>query len=1009
MRAFLLLVLLALQTRAFGSQVHPISLVFAPAPSPDGSTFAFEWDDDIWLASTDSGEARRIISAPGRDMFPQFSPDGSRIFFSSERSGSIQLYSATTDGKEITPHTLHTEGNFLECLSPDGSRALVRGLRDRSGYRPWRLLEVPLSGPPRETMLFDASAHSAAWSPDGRRILFCRGGELPYRRGFRGSRAARIWSYEIASRSFHCEIPGDFEARTPIWMPDGSGFYFVSNESGTANLWEKRVSQPPRQLTFHKDEDILTPGLSRDGSTLLYRHGFDLRHIHPQRPDQPRRLRVFTRESFAARDRQSLTIQGCHQADILPSSRTIVFSEQGELWLVSRPGAKTIRLTESACAEESPRFSPDGSRLYFLSDDGLRTEIHRARLDGQRLVEVSTLYSTAASIRSLSPSPDGSRIAWIEARGDIRVCAADGSGLQTLFPCWDSPTFDWSPDGRWLAIAAEDANANRDVYLVAADSATPPVNLTRHPAFDGSPRWSPDGTRLVFTSKRGPAGTAALWCIDFGKSGLSKDSSPATLQAKADKAKPLPTRDIEPRRVIWSHEPDRLYFQNRKTSDHRLYQLDLTSGGITTAFDSSGIPLRVMPDGTLLWRVKRVPHLLHQGTDTPVPIHATFERSHSGFLRLGFRRIWRTLGERFHDESMKGRDWPAMRDKYEDRAAAAVCSFEFDHVVGRLMGELNSSHLVFQHKPWDQETKPSPPGTQTLHPGLRFAPPDQSPGLLITEIIPGSPASRIRPALVRGETITHIAGHPVGKDSPLLPLFTGPTGMELAISIRDPQGGERTAALLCITYAQARELDAKARSTRARNVLAAHPHIAYLHLPDMSRDSLHTMEIFLHRASTDQKRALILDLRDNGGGREANRMLAMLQQTIPFTTRPRGGPDGYPMDRLPAVPWPHPVAVLCNQNTYSNSEIFCHAYLASGRGPLIGTATAGGVISAVMTDILGLGKLQIPFRTWQKPGTTTSLDLSGARPTLPVDLTPHDEHHQLDPQLAAAIQALARP
>jgi tricorn protease len=135
-------------------------------------------------------------------------------------------------------------------------------------------------------------------------------------------------------------------------------------------------------------------------------------------------------------------------------------------------------------------------------------------------------------------------------------------------------------------------------------------------------------------------------------------------------------------------------------------------------------------------------------------------------------------------------------------------------------------------------------------------------------------------------------------------------------------------------------------------------------------------------------------------------MLSIFQQSMPFTTLPRNGPEGYPHDRLPTVPWDRPVAVLCNENTYSNSEIFCHAFRAARRGPLIGTPTAGGVISAVMSDIPGLGKLQIPFRTWMDRETRTSLDLNGAQPTHPIGLTPSDEDEGLDPQLEKALELI---
>ena len=1006
MRPGLFILLLCLLPRLLAAAETPMLLLYGPALSPDGSSFAFEWDDDIWLASSESGEAHPIIQSPGRDMFPRISPDGSRIVFTSDLSGSPQIHSAPIHGGETIQHTFHTEGCQLECLSPDGSRAIIRGLRDRSGYKPWRLMEIDLTRPTRESLLFDASAYSPAWSPDSSHILFCRGGELPYRRGFHGSRASRIWSFEKSTRTFTLEVPGNFEARSPLWLPDGSGFYFVSNETGTANLWLKKSGESLRQLTFYQNDDILTPDLSHDGSTIIFRHGFELVRIHTASPEKTHTIRPFTRHPLADRSSESIPITGCHHADVSPDLTQVVFSEAGELWLIPQPGQKPIRLTDTPSAAEFPRFSPDGQWLYFLDDDGLTHNICRARFDGDKLSQIRPLVIGTASKSALTPSPCGKSIAWIEARGDLRVAEADGSHPRTVLPGWNKPTFSWSPDGRWLVVAAQDANANRDIHLVSAHADRPAVNLTRHPAFDGSPHWSPDGRRMVFTSKRSPSGEAQLWCIDFGAAGIGENPTPESLHQRADAARLLSTRGIEPRRVLWSHQPHILYFQSRTSSNTQLYQIDVSDGKMKSISETAGIPVRITPNGTLLWRARRTPQLFHQGKITSFPIKTTLSRSRPDFLRLGFRRIWRLLGERFHDPSMNGRDWNAIRHTYEPLAAASRTSREFDHIIGRLMGELNASHLVFQRKPWPGESSPQKPKAQTLHPGIRFNPPSGIPNSPLTIHAPDTLQPTNAPQ--EGENVLRIAGHPVDDSTPLQPFFLGSPGMKVPIVLRAHDGTERTLTLHCDSYAQARKRDAREKLKLAATRASAHPGIAYIHLSDMSRDSLLQLQLFLHRAQSDH-RALILDLRDNGGGREANRMLAMFLQPIPFITRPRNGPDGYPHDRLPTAPWPHPVAVLCNENSYSNSEIFCHAFLAARRGPLVGSPTAGGVISAVMSDIPGLGKLQIPFRTWLHPQSLTSLDLNGTHPTHPVPLTPADEEKNLDPQLLKAISLLKSP
>ena len=198
------------------------------------------------------------------------------------------------------------------------------------------------------------------------------------------------------------------------------------------------------------------------------------------------------------------------------------------------------------------RFSRDGAWLYFLRDDGLEANYWRAAFAAGRLGDAQPVSRGPRTKCRLKPSPDGSQIAWVEGTGDVYTAAADGSKSKRVFQSWDRPTLDWSPCGRWLALAASDKNSNRDIWLAAADGSRPPLDLTRNPAFEGSPRWSPDGRFLVFTARRDRSGTSGLWRIDFGTHGLAPDLPDAAILRCGELAVPLATRGIAPSRVIWA-------------------------------------------------------------------------------------------------------------------------------------------------------------------------------------------------------------------------------------------------------------------------------------------------------------------------------------------------------------------------------------------------------------------------------------------------------------------------
>ena len=112
----------------------------------------------------------------------------------------------------------------------------------------------------------------------------------------------------------------------------------------------------------------------------------------------------------------------------------------------------------------------------------------------------------------------------------------------------------------------------------------------------------------------------------------------------------------------------------------------------------------------------------------------------------------------------------------------------------------------------------------------------------------------------------------------------------------------------------------------------------------MDMPSFHKFEEELYAAGAG-KDGLIIDVRENGGGSTADHLLTALTQPAHAIAVPRGGGPGYPQDRKVYATWNKPIVVLCNQNSFSNAEIFSHAIKTLKRGQLVGVPTAGGVIS----------------------------------------------------------------
>jgi len=153
--------------------------------------------------------------------------------------------------------------------------------------------------------------------------------------------------------------------------------------------------------------------------------------------------------------------------------------------------------------EESPRWSPDGNRLAFVSTRDGNQEIYTCKPGGG---EVKRLTSHPGFDHHPSWSPDGARIAFISSREGpeaLWVMQADGTSLRRLTKCdglesWPA----WHPDGKRIVVA-RNRGGQTDLVLVPAEPGQGAEQyLVEHPAQESFAVFSPDGRRLGFLSDR---------------------------------------------------------------------------------------------------------------------------------------------------------------------------------------------------------------------------------------------------------------------------------------------------------------------------------------------------------------------------------------------------------------------------------------------------------------------------------------------------------------------------
>jgi Tol biopolymer transport system component len=201
-----------------------------------------------------------------------------------------------------------------------------------------------------------------------------------------------------------------------------------------------------------------------------------------------------------------------------PSTPIIFLSNRGgeiSLYKISTDGRHTVRMTNienSGFAD----WAPDGKRIVFEQMTNGIHQIFVADADGARPVQI-----TQCTLDCLSPtwSPDGSRIAYLSREtldsAVTIVIDADGTNPRRIGATkdfhnnWVGRPVGWSPDGRQITYELG------DVYTIGVDGGAPVRVTTGERALH--PDWSPDGARIVFASEGG-----GLAILDLATSGITR-------------------------------------------------------------------------------------------------------------------------------------------------------------------------------------------------------------------------------------------------------------------------------------------------------------------------------------------------------------------------------------------------------------------------------------------------------------------------------------------------------
>jgi TolB protein len=161
----------------------------------------------------------------------------------------------------------------------------------------------------------------------------------------------------------------------------------------------------------------------------------------------------------------------------------------------------------------SPAWSPDGTKIMFMSSMLGNPELFISEADGSRPKRLT--HSTGADTSAAWNPKTGQQVAFVSDRGgtpQLYIMDADGSEVQKVELTDKGYVIDpaWSPNGQLLAFSWRRPSGNYDLYVMDIGTHAL-VELTRDAGRNERPSWAPDGRHMVFESTR--TGTRQIWSM----------------------------------------------------------------------------------------------------------------------------------------------------------------------------------------------------------------------------------------------------------------------------------------------------------------------------------------------------------------------------------------------------------------------------------------------------------------------------------------------------------------
>lgn len=911
----------------------------------------------LWrFPGTDNPDEASALTADyaGTSASPMWWKD--RIYFASDRDGTMEIWSIRPDGSEAKQHTRHDP---MDVKSPSmgGGRIVYQYGADLWVYDIDRntdaKLEIRLStdfDQTREKWIkkpteFVTSAHI---SPDGDRVALTARGQV-----FVAPRSQGRLVEVIAPTNPTNTTTRHRDAR---FMPDGDRLLALSDASGEVELWTLPGNGVGQHDQLTTDGEVLrweaVP--SPDGKFIAHR-------------DKNLRLWLYNVEQRTNTKIDQSEVDDIDDVRWSPDSQWIAYvapadnlNRQIKLYSVAN---RTITfITTDRFDSSDPAWSPDGQWLYLLSERHIESVV-------------------GSPWGRMAPEPffdKKDRIYQIALKREYRSPFAPMDELQ--------PKEDEKKEEEKKKDKDEPAETQPAQSQASQTESQPAEKSKKKPKPPKVEIELDNLTERLIEVPLPPGNYSTLSITDKRVLWLSVSSDPGSQPdlMSADIAR----KDVKPKELVKGATGYELSLDNKAILVRKkdaLFIID-ASASAPASLDDKGVDLSG-------WTFSLIPR---------------------DEWRQMFNESWRLERDYFYDLNMHGVDWKAMRDRYLPLVDRVATRQELSDVIAQMVAELSALHTFVRDG--DIRQGDDKIASATLGAFLTRDETHGGGGYRVQHIYQTDPDQpELRPPLAKpgvdvkdGEIIEEVNGVPALNVPDVSVLLRNKAGKQVLLKIKTPaKNGEESKSRNVIAVPITADDDADLRYHEweyTRRLIVdkdSNNDIGYLHLRAMGGANI--AEFARGYYPVFNRKGLIIDVRHNRGGNIDSWVLSRLLRKAWFYWQPRVGQPYWNMQYA----FRGHIVVLCNERTASDGEAFAEGAKRLNIGKVIGTRTWGGEIWLSSSNVLvDRGIATAAEYGVYGPEGIWLIEGHGVEPDIVIDNLPHATFNGKDMQLQTAIEYL---